>query len=148
MYGHMNVKADDHVFKTLRASAFNDTTLGSLLKGNDIESPVIAGQVTGGCEESTIRPAPDVDYYTVLAKYATGSVSKERHDKLMSGWLAHTYCPDTADIIDHWESGTKTGAPLMPGKSIESSPLNSVDCSYLTQYYGLQITDKPLLKRT
>ncbi|HNP62490.1 MAG TPA: isochorismatase family cysteine hydrolase [Woeseiaceae bacterium] len=107
LYEHMDVQSTDHVIKKFRGSAFHNTTLDSLLKKNSIESLVIAGQVTEGCVESSIRAARDADYYTVLAKDAIGSVSRERHDRVMSGWLARTYCPDTVDIIDIWKRDTK-----------------------------------------
>ena len=102
LYEGMVVADDDHVIKKFRASAFHNTSLDSVLTENAIESLIIAGQVTEGCVESTIRAARDADYYTVLAKDAIGSVSRERHDRVMSGWLARTYCPDTTDILDLW----------------------------------------------
>ncbi len=102
LYEGITIGADDHIIKKFRGSAFHNTTLDSLLKGSAIESLIITGQVTEGCVENTIRAARDADYYTVLAKDAIGSVSKERHDRTMSGWLPRAYCPDTADIIDVW----------------------------------------------
>ena len=103
LYDRMDVKDDDHVIKKLRGSAFYNTSLDSLLKEHGIESLIITGQVTEGCVESTIRAARDADYYTVLARDAIGSVSRERHDRVMSGWLARAYCPDTTEIIDIWD---------------------------------------------
>jgi nicotinamidase-related amidase len=102
LYEGMDVADDDQVIKKFRGSAFRSTSLDSLLQENAIESLIITGQVTEGCVESTIRAARDADYYTVLAKDAIGSVSRERHDRIMSGWLTRTYCPDTSDIIDLW----------------------------------------------
>ncbi len=102
LYEQMNVEASDHIIKKLRGSAFRDTSLESLLRENSIETLVITGQVTEGCVESTIRAARDADFYTVLAKDAIGSVSKERHDRVMMGWLARTHCPTTQEIIDLW----------------------------------------------
>lgn len=107
LYEGITVGPDDHIVKKYRGSAFHNTTLDSLLKENGIESLIITGQVTEGCVENTIRAARDSDYYTVLAKDAIGSVSKERHDRTMSGWLARTYCPDTTDIIHVWDEISK-----------------------------------------
>lgn len=103
LYDRMEVVEGDHVIKKYRSSAFHKTTLDSLLREHGIESLVIAGQVTEGCVENTIRAARDFDYYTVLAKDAIGSVSRERHDRVMSGWLARTYCPETAEVIATWD---------------------------------------------
>jgi nicotinamidase-related amidase len=102
LYEHMDVDADDHIIKKFRSSAFKDTSLDALLQENGIETVVITGQVTEGCVESTIRAARDADYYTVLAKDAIGSISRERHDRIMSAWLNRTFCPGTAEIIDIW----------------------------------------------
>ncbi len=102
LYEHMDVNEDDHIITKFRGSAFRNTSLEDLLKKNSIETLIITGQVTEGCVENTIRAARDADFYTVLAKDAIGSVSRERHDRFMSGWLARAHCPDTADIIDLW----------------------------------------------
>lgn len=103
LYEHMDVQAGDHVIKKFRGSAFYKTSLESLLKERSIESLIITGQVTEGCVESTIRSARDADYYTVLAKDAIASVSKERHDRVMSGWLTRTFCPNVAEIVSVWD---------------------------------------------
>jgi len=103
LFEHMNVEADDHIVKKFRGSAFRKTSLENLLQQNGIETLIIAGQVTEGCVENTIRAARDADFYTVLAKDAIGSVSRERHDRFMSGWLVRAHCPDTADVIEIWE---------------------------------------------
>lgn len=102
LYEEMTVETDDHVIRKFRGSAFRNTSLEDLLQKNGIETLIISGQVTEGCVENTIRAARDADFYTVLAKDAIGSVSRERHDKFMSGWLARAHCPDTADVIDIW----------------------------------------------
>lgn len=105
LYEEMTVAADDHIIKKYRGSAFRNTSLEELLQSNGIETLIITGQVTEGCVENTIRAARDADFYTVLAKDAIGSTSKERHDRFMSGWLARAQCPDTGDIIDIWNGG-------------------------------------------
>lgn len=103
LFEHMDVDVNDHVIKKYRGSAFRNTSLETLLQDNGVETLIITGQVTEGCVENTIRAARDADYYTVLAKDAIGSTSRERHDRFMTGWLARAHCPDTADIIDIWK---------------------------------------------
>lgn len=105
LYEEMDVKPDDHIIKKYRSSAFRKTSLESLLIEHGIKTLIITGQVTEGCVENTIRAARDNDFYSVLAKDAIGSTSMERHDRVMAGWLARTFCPDTADIIDIWSAG-------------------------------------------
>ncbi len=110
LYEKMEVEDGDHVIKKLRGSAFVRTPLEDLLKKNAIETVIIAGQVTEGCVESTIRAARDADYFTVLAKDVIGSTSKERHDRTMSAWLNRTYCPDTKEIIEAWSRAKASSA--------------------------------------
>ncbi|HPF27978.1 MAG: cysteine hydrolase [Steroidobacteraceae bacterium] len=105
LYEKMEVAPEDHVIKKFRGSAFVKTPLDALLRKHSIETLIITGQVTEGCVESTIRAARDADYFTVLAKDAIGSTSRERHDRTMSGWLNRTYCPNVADIVAVWERG-------------------------------------------
>lgn len=102
LYEGVEVAASDHIIKKFRSSAFQNTPLDALLKERGIETVIIAGQVTEGCVENTIRAARDADYYTVLAKDAIGSTSKERHDRVMAGWLGRTHCPTTDEIIGVW----------------------------------------------
>jgi nicotinamidase-related amidase len=99
------VAPTDHIIKKYRSSAFKDTALEFLLKQRGIKTLIIAGQVTEGCVENTIRASRDADYYTVLAKDAIGSTSKERHDRVMAGWLGRTPCPTTAEIVAVWSGG-------------------------------------------
>ena len=102
LYEEMVVEPTDHIIRKYRASCFKDTILEFLLKQHGIKTLIIAGQVTEGCVESTIRAARDADYYTVLAKDAIGSTSKERHDRVMAGWLGRTHCPTSAEIFATW----------------------------------------------
>lgn len=104
LYEELSVDPDDHVVKKYRSSAFRGTDLESLLRDKGIESLIVTGQVTEGCVENTIRAARDRDFYTVLAKDAIGSTSLERHERVMSGWLARAHCPDSAEIIDIWNA--------------------------------------------
>lgn len=99
------VAPTDHIIRKYRSSAFKDTALEFLLKQRGIKTLIIAGQVTEGCVENTIRASRDADYYTVLAKDAIGSTSKERHDRVMAGWLGRTPCPTTAEIVAVWSGG-------------------------------------------
>ena len=106
LYEEVDVQPSDHIVGKYRSSAFKDTMLEFLLRQRGIKTLIIAGQVTEGCVENTIRASRDGDYYTVLAKDAIGSTSKERHDRVMAGWLGRTPCPTTAEILATWnESG-------------------------------------------
>ena len=92
----------DIIVPKLRSNGFHETPLKSLLLSHGIETVIIAGQVTEGCVESTIRGARDNDFYTVLAKDAIGSTSLERHDRIMANWLTRSHCPDVAEIVSIW----------------------------------------------
>ena len=103
LYEPVEVAKGDIIIPKLRSSAFHDTPLEALLKMHGIESCVIAGQVTEGCVDSTIRGARDRDFYTVLARDAIASTSRERHDRIMANWLPRSHCPTATEIAELWE---------------------------------------------
>jgi nicotinamidase-related amidase len=104
IYDEVVVKDTDFIVPKLRSNAFHDTPLDALLRNNGVESVIIAGQVTEGCVESTIRGARDRDFYTVLARDTIGSTSLERHDRIMANWLPRSHCPTAAEIAELWST--------------------------------------------
>lgn len=102
LYGEVNVEPGDHVFKKYRSSAFQGTHLDLLLKARGIETIVLAGQVAEGCVENTIRQGRDMDYFTVLAHDAIGSVRPERQEMIINNWKARSHCPAVSELIDLW----------------------------------------------
>ena len=102
LYDELAVEPTDLIVTKYRPTAFHNTPLEALLKARGIETVVIAGQVTEGCIDSTIRGARDRDFYAVLVKDAIGSTSRERHDRVLANWTGRIPTPSVADLADLW----------------------------------------------
>lgn len=72
--------AGDLVITKHRSDAFIGTDLDNLLRANLVESVAVAGIVTNGCVESTVRHAAFNDYYSGLVGDASASTSRRLHD--------------------------------------------------------------------
>lgn len=102
IYEECEVASDDIIIPKLRSTVFHNTPLEGLLRANGIETLVIAGQVTEGCVDNTIRGARDRDLYTPLVGDAVGSPSRERHERAMLTWTGRIPTPETSDLISIW----------------------------------------------
>ncbi|QXJ22549.1 cysteine hydrolase [Actinomadura graeca] len=69
----LDVAPTDIVLKKPRYNCFIGTDLDLLLRGNGIDTVVIAGVASHVCVEGTAREAAERDYRTVLAKDATAT---------------------------------------------------------------------------
>jgi nicotinamidase-related amidase len=105
IYEQCEVADGDVVLPKLRSTVFHNTPLEGLLRAHGIETLVVAGQVTEGCVDNTIRGARDRDFYTVLAIDAVGSISRERHERALQTWIGRIPTPNTAEVVEFWESG-------------------------------------------
>jgi nicotinamidase-related amidase len=81
---------------------FHNTPLEALLRAHGIETLIIAGQVTEGCVDNTIRGARDRDFYTPLVADAVASTSLERHDRVMAIWTGRIPTPQTEELVAIW----------------------------------------------
>lgn len=102
IYEQCEVGLDDIVIPKLRSTVFHNTPLEALLRAHGIETLVIAGQVTEGCVDNTIRGARDRDFYTPLVRDAVGSTSRERHERAMATWTGRIPTPDTEELVGLW----------------------------------------------
>lgn len=73
-------RAQELVVTKHRFSAFWGTGIDLYLRSNGIRTVVLAGVVTSGCVESTLRDAFFRDYYVVAVRDAVAEASIERHD--------------------------------------------------------------------
>jgi ureidoacrylate peracid hydrolase len=62
----LRVGPDDVVVRKSRYSAFVGTELESILRGNDIDTVVVAGMMTQYCSVTTARHAHDLDYRVIF----------------------------------------------------------------------------------
>ncbi len=104
IYDSCDVVDGDVVLPKLRSTVFHNTPLEGLLRAHGVETLVIAGQVTEGCVDNTIRGARDRDFYTVLALDAVGSISRERHERALKTWVGRIPSPTSDEISEFWES--------------------------------------------
>lgn len=102
LFDEIEVDPSDVVLPKLRSTVFHNTPLDALLRARGLETIVIAGQVTEGCVDNTIRGARDRDFYTVLLTDAVGSTSRERHEAVMKIWTGRIPTPETATVTKIW----------------------------------------------
>ena len=102
IYEECDVAEPDVVLPKLRSTVFHNTPLEALLRARGLETLVIAGQVTEGCVDNTIRGARDRDFYTPLVTDAVGSTSRERHDRVMAIWTGRIPTPGSEELVAIW----------------------------------------------
>ena len=104
IFDQVELAGDDVILPKLRSTVFHNTPLEALLRARGLETVIIAGQVTEGCVDNTIRGARDRDFYTVLVADAVGSTSGERHERAMATWTGRIPTPTAADLVGLWEA--------------------------------------------
>lgn len=92
----------DLVITKHRSDAFVGTDLDNLLRANLVESVVVAGIVTNGCVESTVRHAAFNDYYSGLVGDASASTSQRLHDLAVELLSARHDIVTTAQLKRIW----------------------------------------------
>ncbi len=75
----LEVHPGDFVLDKTTASPFWSTALERLLAQLQVENLLVAGVVTSGCVESTVRDACDLDYRVVLVEDACADRQHELH---------------------------------------------------------------------
>lgn len=105
-------RPDDLIVKKHRSSAFVNTRLDSLLRGNNIQTTIITGVVTEGCVESTARDAGCYDYIVVLVEDCIASGNHRLHAASMDVMRARFDVTTSGQIIQAWRSVS----PDMNGK--------------------------------
>jgi nicotinamidase-related amidase len=103
-----NGAANEIVLTKHRFSPFWDTAIDLYLRSNGIRSVVVAGVVTSGCVESTVRDAFFNDYYTVVAEDCVAEASSARHVNAL-GKMAQAFglVMPAAEIIQVWDSNAR-----------------------------------------
>src|SRR5947207_4354128 len=70
---------DDLIIEKRRLSAFTGTDLDLILRSRGVKTLVVAGVVTQGCVESTVREAANADYYVAVAEDCVASTDAQAH---------------------------------------------------------------------
>jgi ureidoacrylate peracid hydrolase len=76
---------NDIVLRKSTASVFNSTTLDRILRNLQIDTLIVAGVLTRGCVESTVRDASDLGYRVLLVEDACGDLTAQRHAEALRG---------------------------------------------------------------
>ncbi|MGQ0571591.1 MAG: cysteine hydrolase family protein [Armatimonadota bacterium] len=81
----LEVGPDEIVLPKSTASVFNSTTLDRVLRNLKIDTLIVAGVLTRGCVESTVRDAADLGYQILLVEDACGDLTEQRHYEAIAG---------------------------------------------------------------
>jgi nicotinamidase-related amidase len=92
----------DPVVQKFRFSAFTKTSLDLLLHANGVKTVLVAGVVTQGCVEATVRDASYHDYYTVVVKDCVASTSKELHEGSLRYMASRYDLLTSSEILSIW----------------------------------------------
>lgn len=105
-HSRLTPEPTDHVVKKNRNDAFIATRLEQLLSRLQIQTLVIAGVLTTGCVESTVRHAAMLDYRVFLPADAIGDSSQVHEDGLQRMGRSYGYLVDTDHVASGWQSAT------------------------------------------
>lgn len=97
-------RPDEPVVKKHRSSSFVSTPLDLVLRSNGIEALVIAGTVTQGCVESTVRDATFFDYYVTLATDCVATIDPALHEASLLCQSTRCDFATSEQIIDAWQA--------------------------------------------
>jgi nicotinamidase-related amidase len=81
-------RPEDVVIEKRRLSSFVGTDLDLILRSQGVKTVVVAGVVTQGCVESTVRDAVGRDYYVAIPEDCVASTGDEVHQTSLA-CMAH-----------------------------------------------------------
>jgi nicotinamidase-related amidase len=87
IHDHVAPEDEDIVVRKTRVGAFSTTDLDARLRGQGVDTIVLAGLHTSGVILSTVRDAADRDYRVVLLADCIADPDTEVHDLLMTKLL-------------------------------------------------------------
>jgi nicotinamidase-related amidase len=108
-FGHailsdLDARESDAQISKYRSSAFHGTPLDFVLRGNGVETVVLAGVVTEGCIESTARDAESHGYYPVVVADAVATSDPALHSAAMTIMRARYDVVDASLLTSIWSS--------------------------------------------
>jgi len=105
----------DVVLQKSRGSAFYGTYLDTILKRRGIRTLVLTGCLTEGCVLSTALYGAEWGYYSVVARDAVATLTKEQHD------LGLKYLEMKAAVFSAHEITTTWNAASIRGSSAQAT---------------------------
>jgi nicotinamidase-related amidase len=106
-------QCDEQVVTCYRSSAFADTQLDILLRSNCIRTVVVAGALSNGAVETTVREASDKDYHVIVA--SDGVATFDSNANLHAASLTNVGCyfgtvTPVGEISAQWQPTRGTAA--------------------------------------
>jgi nicotinamidase-related amidase len=104
----------DLVVAKFRQSCFVGTHLAATLRGNTVETVIVAGVATHACVEATARDALNQDFYVVVPRDGVAALEPHLHEAglaVMEALLPPGMVPKAAEIIAIWAGDPGTGSP-------------------------------------
>jgi nicotinamidase-related amidase len=99
----------DLVIEKRRLSSFIGTDLDLILRARGVKTVVIAGVVTQGCVECTVRDAAGYDYYVAVAADCVASTEQRAHETSLACMTTVLRYPDavttSARLREIWAGG-------------------------------------------
>lgn len=77
--GRLTVDETDHVLDKQQASAFYETSLGSILTAEGVDTAIIMGNSTSGCVRATVTDACARGYRVIVPEAAVADRAPEAH---------------------------------------------------------------------
>jgi ureidoacrylate peracid hydrolase len=96
-------QGDEPVVRKFRSSAFTNTNLDAVLRGNGIESVAVCGCMTEGCVEATARDAGYHDYYVAVAEDAIASNTPAFHDAALLVMRSTFRVRPSSRLVQAWQ---------------------------------------------
>jgi nicotinamidase-related amidase len=98
------------VIEKRRLSAFIGTELDMALRARGVKTVIVAGVVTQGCVECTVRDATGWDYYVAVPEDCVASTDEGAHRAALASMATVLRYPDavttSARIMDIWKQAT------------------------------------------
>ncbi len=97
-------QGSEMVFSKKRYNAFSGTGLDAALRGDNIDTLVVAGLTTECCIDSSVRDAFERDYHVFVVGDATACYEPGMHDAALKALgLNCAKIVNTADIVGLWK---------------------------------------------
>jgi biuret amidohydrolase len=98
----------DVVLHKTSASPFNSTAIDQILHNLGVELLVVAGVLTNGCVESTVRDAGDRSFQVILVEDACAALADELHRNSIRN-LEKTFCNvwTTEEVLEAFSAGAR-----------------------------------------
>ena len=103
-YGNLSPLPGELVVKKHRYSAFINTELDLVLRGQNIKSLIVTGVGTNVCVESTVRDGFMLSYYITVVEDCTATYSRQAHEASIQNIKDYFGRIATADeIVGAWK---------------------------------------------